>query len=53
MKWAKELIRASKTGYAWDALFISQAIFVMTSSDVDDGRYILTTTDVGKISSPI
>jgi hypothetical protein len=50
MKWAKELIRASKTGYAWDALFISQAIFVMTSSDVDDGRYILTTSGVRKIS---
>jgi len=52
MKWAREPIRASKTGYAWDALFINQAIFAMTSSDVDNGRYILTTTDVGEISFP-
>jgi hypothetical protein len=39
-----------KNRFAWDALFISQAIFVMTSSDVDDGRYILTTSGVRKIA---
>jgi hypothetical protein len=39
-----------KNRFAWDALFISQAIFVMTSSDVDDGRYILTTSGVRQIS---
>jgi len=49
MKWAREQKRALKTRYSWEALAISQSIFVKMSSDVDDGRNILTTSGVGKI----
>jgi len=48
MKWARKQIRAQKTRYAWDSPFISQAISVKMSSNVDDERLILRTNGVRK-----
>jgi hypothetical protein len=44
----QEADKSQKTRYAWDPPFISQAISVKMSSNVDDERLILRTNGVRK-----